>query len=56
MSGQIRCSDEFMIDAVAQVTESGYPVKEVAEQLGISTTSLYTWTAQFSKSQRVTDQ
>jgi len=28
MSGQIRYSDEFKIDAVAQVTECGYPVKE----------------------------
>ncbi|WP_208350190.1 transposase, partial [Pseudaestuariivita rosea] len=56
MSGQIRYSDEFKIDAVAQVTERGYSVKEVAERLGISTKSLYTWTAQFSKPQRVTDQ
>lgn len=37
MSGQIRYSDEFKIDTVAQVTERGYSVKEVAEQLGIST-------------------
>jgi hypothetical protein len=29
MSGQIRYSDEFKIDAVAQVTERGYPVKEM---------------------------
>ena len=28
MSGQIRYSDEFKIDAVAQVTECGYPVQE----------------------------
>ncbi|MGX9353397.1 IS110 family RNA-guided transposase (plasmid) [Shimia sp. W99] len=35
MSGQIRYSDEFKIDAVAQVTERGYSVKEVAERLGI---------------------
>jgi len=56
MSGQIRYSDEFKIDAVAQVTERGYSVKEVAERLGISTKSLYTWMAQFSKPQRQTDQ
>ena len=36
MSGQIRYSDEFKIDAVAQVTERGYSVKDVAERLGIS--------------------
>ena len=28
---------EFKVDAVAQVTERGYSVKEVAERLGIST-------------------
>ena len=56
MSGQIRYSDEFKIDAVAQVTERGYSVKEVAERLGVSTKSLYTWMAQFSKPQRQTDQ
>ena len=27
MSGQIRYSDEFKVDAVAQVTERGYSVK-----------------------------
>ncbi len=54
MSGQIRYSDEFKIDAVAQVTERGYSVKEVAERLGISTKSLYTWLAKFSKLQRQT--
>jgi len=43
MSGQVRYADEFKIDAVAQVTERGYAVKEVAERLGISTKSLYTW-------------
>ena len=52
MSGQIRYSDEFKIDAVAQVTERGYSVKEVAERLGVSTKSLYTWMAQCSKPQR----
>ena len=56
MSGQIRYSNEFKIDAVAQVTERGYSVKEVAERLGISTKSLYTWMTQFSKPQRQTDQ
>jgi len=56
MPGQFRYSDEFKIDAVAQVTERGCSVKEVAERLGISTKSLYTWMAQFSKPQRQTDQ
>ena len=56
MSGQIRCSDEFKIDAVAQASERGYSVKEVAEWLAISTKSLYKWMATFSKPQRQTDQ
>ncbi|MDF1670058.1 MAG: transposase [Roseovarius sp.] len=52
MSNRIRFSDEFKQDAVAQVVERGYAVSEVAERLGISTKSLYTWKAQFAKSQR----
>ena len=56
VSGQIRYSNAFKIDAVAQVTQRGYSVKDMAERLGISTKSLYTWMAQFSKPQRVTDQ
>ncbi len=56
MSGQIRYSDEFKIDAVAQVAKRGYPVKDVAERLGIGTKSLYAWMAQFSKPQRQTGQ
>jgi transposase len=31
-------------------TKRGYAVSEVAERLGISTKSLYTWKAQFAKS------
>ncbi|WP_299720287.1 IS3 family transposase [uncultured Tateyamaria sp.] len=53
MSKGIRFTDEFKQDAVAQVVERGYPVSEVAERLGISTKSLYTWKAQFAKSPRV---
>lgn len=48
MSSQNRFTDEFKQDAVAQVVERGYAVSEVAERLGISTKSLYTWKAQFS--------
>jgi transposase len=49
MNKGIRFTDEFKRDAVAQVVERGYAVSEVAERLGISTKSLYTWKAQFSK-------
>lgn len=38
---------------MAQVVERGYAVSEVAEGLGISTKSLYTWKAQFAQSPSV---
>jgi transposase len=50
MGKGIRFTDEFKQDAVAQVVGRGYAVREVAERLGISTKSLYTWKAQFAKS------
>ena len=53
MNKGIRFTDEFKQDAVAQVVERGYAVSEVAERLGISTKSLYTWKAQFAKSPRL---
>jgi transposase len=53
MNKGIRFTDEFKQDAVAQVVERGYAVSEVAERLGISTKSLYTWKSRFSKSLRV---
>lgn len=34
---------EFKDEAVRQVIERGYSVKEVAERLGISEASLYNW-------------
>ncbi len=55
MSKGMRFTDEFKQDAVAQVVERGYAVSEVAERLGISTKSLYTWKAQFAKPARVRD-
>ncbi|RKZ11638.1 hypothetical protein DRQ50_13260 [bacterium] len=38
-----RFSPEFKDEAVRQITQRGYPVKEVAERLGVSTHSLYKW-------------
>lgn len=43
-------SDDFKRDAVAQITERGYPVAEISERLGVSTHSLYAWKKKFSKS------
>jgi len=53
MSDRIRFTDEFKKDAVAQVVDRGYSVKDVADRLGISTKSLYTWKAAFSKPDKV---
>ena len=46
MSKGFRYTDELKQDAVAQFIERGYAVSEVAERLGISTKSLYTWRGQ----------
>ncbi len=42
-------SDEFKRDAVAQITERGYPVAEVSKRLGVSPHSLYAWKKKFSR-------
>jgi len=36
-------TDEFRAEAIKQVTERGYKVREVSERLGISSKSLYLW-------------
>jgi transposase len=41
MSLGIRYTDEFKRDAVSQITDRGYSVKQVAERLGVCTKSLY---------------
>ena len=46
-------TDEFKRDAVAQVVDRGYAVREVAERLGVSTKSNYTWQKQFSRPAKV---
>ena len=48
MSGK-RYTDEFKVEAVKQVTARGHSVAEVAEQLGITTHSLYAWKTKFDK-------
>ena len=52
MSGT-KFTDEFKRDAVAQVEDRGYPVREVAERLGVSTKSIYTWQKLFSRPAKV---
>jgi transposase len=47
--GKPNFSDEFKRDAVAQITERGYPVAEVSQRLGVSKHSLYAWKRQFAQ-------
>lgn len=42
MSGK-RYPEEFKIEAVRQVTERGYKVREVAQRLGVTEKSLHDW-------------
>ncbi len=43
MGRGIRYTAEFKRDAVAQVKERGYSVKDVSARLGVCTKSLYDW-------------
>ncbi|GAD56932.1 mobile element protein [Limimaricola cinnabarinus LL-001] len=49
MMSSSKFSEEFKRDAVAQITERGYPVREVSERLGVSPYSLYAWKRKFAK-------
>ena len=44
-----RYTDEFKIEAIKQVTERGYSVKEVANRLGVNSNSLYNWMRKFDE-------
>ena len=44
-----RYTAEFKAEAARQVTERGYPVREVAQRLGVSTWSLYDWVRAYRK-------
>ena len=47
--GRSNFSDEFKRDAVARITERGYPVAEVSQRLGVSPHSPYAWKKKFSQ-------
>ena len=47
--GTGKFTDEFKRDAVAQITERGYAIKEVSDRLGVSLHSLYAWKRKFAK-------
>ncbi|EEW25214.1 transposase IS3/IS911 family protein [Rhodobacter ferrooxidans] len=46
-------TDEFKRDAEAQVEDRGYPMRDVAERLGVSTKSIYSWQKQFLRPAKV---
>ena len=45
----IKFSGDFNRDAVAQIAERAYQVREVAARLGVSQYSLYSWKKKFAK-------
>jgi transposase-like protein len=47
--GTNNCSDELNPDAVQQITVRGYPVRDVARRLGVSSHSLYKWINLFAE-------
>lgn len=47
--GTANFTDDFKRDAVAQITERGYPVSDVSERLGVSKHSLYAWKRKLAK-------
>jgi putative transposase len=49
MMGSGNFSEEFKRDAVAQITERGYPAAEVSQRPGVSQHSLYAWKKKLSK-------
>ena len=46
--GKGNFTEEFKRDAVAQITERGYPVSVVSKRLGVSQHSLYQWKKKFA--------
>jgi len=49
MNSGKRYTEEFKIEAVKQVTERGYSVADVADRLGTTTHSLYTWLRRYGE-------
>lgn len=43
-----RYTEEFKIEAVKQITERGYSVYDVAQRLGVTTHSLYSWRKKYA--------
>lgn len=41
--------ESFKIEAVRQVVERGYPVREVADRLGVGLSTLHSWRRKYGK-------
>ena len=44
-----RYPEEFKIQAVKQVVDKGFTITDVAQRLGVTYKSLYTWVQKYSK-------
>lgn len=51
-----RYTAEFRTEAIRQVTERGYPVREVAKRLGVSSFPLYKWLKGVNRTPRLVAQ
>ena len=51
MTKGVRYTEEFKRDAIPQVTDRGYSVKEVSGRLGVSAKSLYNWIKRYQNRQ-----
>lgn len=51
-----RYTEEFKIQAVKHITESGHSVSEVGRRLGVTTKSLYSWLERYGDSREVYQQ
>jgi len=47
MNQRRKFTEEFKQEAANQVIQRGYPIKEVADRLGISDKTLYNWVNRF---------
>ncbi len=46
--GQGNFTEDFMLDAIKQITERGHSVADVSKGLGVSTHSLYSWRKRYA--------
>jgi transposase len=44
-----RYTEQFKVEAVKQVVERGYPARQVAARLGVTTHSLYAWVKRYGE-------